>query len=459
MLLAPAAPVGSAVAPTVGARVDLHAWEPADAEYWGAAAADPNGVAGPPYPVPEFAADALGRDVFDAHVRAGRPLVVRGVGASHPMRGWDCAFFQADELFRHVELKREYAGASAKGPAWLRAAALQTLRGESAEGPCVPGEHSSPYYLGIKDAGPVEELAEDPFASTTWTVEVLGRVQNHTVVPEFMDPANEEYLRRTPEFWFAFGGCSGGAKAHVDQHTESTMSLQLSGRKRWRVAPIAPRAAQHVMKLYQDGQIYGRDEQRTWNILADVVLEPGDAIVFPPGFIHQTDAVGSTCAASVTWQFNQPAPTTFWRHFLPRLRRTPDMVHTWDLLRALVRGGKKSRPSDRIDLAAQEAFFDASGDGTASEAEKEQVLAAWRQLEAEAKSQVPKVLLQQRLGVTKVLEDADEIRRLPPEVRAPASWWEEEALRLDAMLAGASLSGGSAAAAGTARHAVMAAEL
>ena len=48
-------------------------------------------------------------------------------------------------------------------------------------------------------------------------------------------PADENAakLNRTVEFWFALRG--GGAMAHADGHCGSIVSVQLGGRKRWRL--------------------------------------------------------------------------------------------------------------------------------------------------------------------------------------------------------------------------------
>merc|ERR1711879_684259 len=64
-------------------------------------------------------------------------------------------------------------------------------------------------------------------------------------------------------------------------------------------------------------------------------LQPGEALFFPPGFVHETlnldTAVGS-CSASVTFQFNAPKATRLYRKFLPRVRRTADIHEAWPLL-------------------------------------------------------------------------------------------------------------------------------
>jgi len=260
--------------------------------------------------------------------------------------------------------------------------------------------------------------------SSTWSADVLRKVQRRTVVPSFMDPRNRKMLRATPELWFSCGAAGGGAKAHVDQHTESTMSLQLSGRKRWRVAPMGRRTAPHIMKLYQDGQIYNRGEHNRWNILEDVVLHPGDAFFFGPGFIHQTDAEPGACAASITWQFNIPAPSTYWRNFLPRIRWTPDLIHTWGLLRRII-----MQPTGRGSEA--DPFFDIDGDGHVSPSEKTRVRDLWMELERPLRDELPKKLQKGAFGFGRIVEDAEDLASLPPKVQKAVKQWEEKALATD----------------------------
>lgn len=419
----------------VGAAVshpDLTSWEPLDSEYWSKSVS-----ANAPHPVSEFDAVDMSRGEFDRLVRDGQIFVVRGTGRGLPMESWDCNYFKDDGIFRDVLAHREYGAASSSQPEWMRLGDLSAAAAAEDNG------QLSPYYLGIKDAGhqSPEDLASDPQASATWSEEVLKKVQSHTTVPSFMSPKNAEYLLKTPELWFSLGKAGGGARAHVDQHTESTMSLQLSGRKRWRVAPIPRRAAPHVTKLYQDGQVDGRDE--AWNFLADIVLEPGDAMFFPPGSIHATGALPGTCASSITWQFNEPAPSAFWRRFMPRIRFTPDLVHTWQILaRMAVPSGSdidgdgvlSSHELQRVcrKWAETAAFFlDVDGDGLVAESERVQVSGMWEALEAKIQERLPKELRKAGLGYRQVVEDDDHLREFSKPLQKAVRRWEEQATAED----------------------------
>jgi hypothetical protein len=46
-----------------------------------------------------------------------------------------------------------------------------------------------------------------------------------------------------------------------------------------------------------------------WVPSYELVLKKGEGLIFPPGFVHETKNVGDVCAASVTYQFEYPAPS------------------------------------------------------------------------------------------------------------------------------------------------------
>lgn len=395
---------------------DILNHEPRDAEYWG------RGVEGlPPFSVPEFHYEDLSRESFDRMVSEGRVFVVRRSSSweSHPMSSWNCSFFSSSSTFRDVEVRRAYSKDGRTH--W------DTLRNRAAVEHGLPSREDAPYYLGIKDAGGDQrELQQDPFYSRTWTAELLALIQSKTIVPKFMDPANRKEMRLSPELWFASG--TARAQAHVDAHKESTMSLQLSGRKIWRLAPVAPRAAPHVLNLYSDGQIYSRPEK--WRIFKDVLLDQGDAIFFPPAFIHETESMEGTCAASITWQFNVPAASVFWRTFLPRLRRTPDCMEIWPHLRSLSLKSEEMNNEGRIDRDMIR-FLDMDGDGNVSKEERKSIARLWRKLERQVNEEIPSELLAQGFGIDRMIQDTS---RMPRHLATVAEKWEAKAWQLDTEL-------------------------
>ena len=277
----------STIAILISTSVASGSWEPSS-EYWAKGAKlYHHGSEATAFPVLNFQSHNISAKVFDKFVREGRPFVVRGLGQSHPMRHWDCQFFRENPLFSKLQARREYGDQNSTQPQWkalkdILSGTPQTdgvseqsqLSGSSDhKGPM----RKSPYYVGLKDVlHDSWELEHDPLYSPTWSKDVLKVVQKHSAVPDFMHPNNLDMIHETPEFWFVeAGGVPAGAKAHVDAHAESTWSLQLCGQKRWGLSPIAARKAPHVMKLYQDGQIYQRPEHLSWKLFEDVVLSPG----------------------------------------------------------------------------------------------------------------------------------------------------------------------------------------
>ena len=101
-----------------------------------------------------------------------------------------------------------------------------------------------------------------------------------TEVPYFLrsTPSSATRYSSSPEMWFAVPGA--GAKAHADGHCEATISLQLSGRKRWRVGSM------HNFREWGQNKLYaevgdGEFDPAVWGASHETILSPGEAIVFP----------------------------------------------------------------------------------------------------------------------------------------------------------------------------------
>ena len=156
----------------------------------------------------------------------------------------------------------------------------------------------------------------------------------------------------------------------------------------------------------------------------------GDAIFFGPGFIHQTSARFGP-AASVTWQFDRPWPSTFLRQFMVRIRFTPDVMASWEQIHDLVRRAEartvaQIRSPDLLD------FLDVNGDENVTEEEREEVLKRWSLVLQEVKSSVPQKLQRLNLGLAEVVHDEADLKRMPKKIRSAIRQWELEAFRLDA---------------------------
>jgi hypothetical protein len=204
----------------------------------------------------------------------------------------------------------------------------------------------APFYFGIKEGD--QELFRPDNKQTKAALDKLR--QNYTKLPYFMDYNNKNAVSGSPEFWVGANGT--GAKAHADSHCQSTISIQLSGKRRWRLGVIPADVEASDDEQFGDGAVYercgGRSEQSgkagggkggeregrgereergesCWKPQEVVEIHAGEAIVFPPGFIHETVNKGGSCAVSLTYQFEVPLPMAYFRNYLGRLMRAGDL--------------------------------------------------------------------------------------------------------------------------------------
>ncbi|CAL4139169.1 unnamed protein product, partial [Meganyctiphanes norvegica] len=71
--------------------------------------------------------------------------------------------------------------------------------------------------------------------------------------------------------------------------------LQLEGKKHWKV--YKPRTPEEVLPEYSSGNLEAND---TGEVYMDVILEPGDMLYFPRGWIHQAFALEDTHSLHIT---------------------------------------------------------------------------------------------------------------------------------------------------------------
>jgi len=105
---------------------------------------------------------------------------------------------------------------------------------------------------------------------------MLKRVRKSFKLPHFMAAANIRFMHQTPEFWFGKPGA--GAKAHMDNHIQATVSVQLAGTKRWRLRALEARRAPYLAMIYKDGDVYSRSTP--WEPHYNITLSKGDALFF-----------------------------------------------------------------------------------------------------------------------------------------------------------------------------------
>jgi len=140
-------------------------------------------------------------------------------------------------------------------------------------------------------------------------------------VPYFLNSSalNSHEARDSFEFWFALE--NGGTQAHADAYCETTLSVQLRGRKTWRLGAFPNITNAFQPYAFHDGEIYKRDE--FWRPEYEEDVEAGQCVVFPQGYIHETyvkDGASQPdgCSVASTFQFQDPQPVHMWKNFLTR---------------------------------------------------------------------------------------------------------------------------------------------
>lgn len=359
--------------------------EPAEVEYFG----------GTPGGEPRRLSGDVSREDFEQAALSGHVLIIENATEGAALAGWNCDRL-ADE-FPEGRMRREYD--------WVKNGDdrnLQKLGAKAWIDTREPGEDSA------------ERLREDkkapPFAPFYWGIrehregdvgsrKVVARIKDliRESVPRFMDPQNAESMFDNAEFWLGWNGT--GARAHMDSHCISTLSMVLSGERRWRVGPV-PRMPKGVGRsggndvVFDDGVAY----RLGWKPMYEFVVKEGEAVLFPPGWIHETLNSGDGCTVALTTQFSKPHPVRYYRNYYQRLRRVGDLNPCWARMmqwgstgettskgRAFVPTPERARQhaeerweQKRGSLTdAETAFFDMDSDGEVTHDEFVESYTAW----------------------------------------------------------------------------------
>lgn len=252
-----------------------------------------------------------------------------------------------------------------------------------------------------------ERLQQDPdappFAPFYWGVrehrngdlgskKVVKRIRQliRDSVPSFMDQKNAESLFEHAEFWLGAKGT--GARAHMDSHCISTLSVVLHGERRWRIGPV-PRLPKGAGRSPDDEVVFddGVAYKLGWKPMFEFTVKEGEAVLFPPGWIHETLNTADDCTVALTTQFVFPTPVRYYRSFYNRLRRIGDLNSCWrDMMswagakvpkgdaRALAEKVYGEIEQKRKVLEPKELdFFDLDDDQSVSKEEYVQTFTAW----------------------------------------------------------------------------------
>lgn len=227
------------------------------------------------------------------------------------LKGWGDSCESISTRFAEHLMRREYDGKDGPPTNDQRIGDFETWSKESAPVSTRSdlGPQYAPYYWAIK-----EDRA------------LLHRIGLGNELPYFMQdtPRSREIWAQSPEVWFSAPGA--GALPHADGHCEATISIQLSGTKRWRVGQMLPVVPGDHEAFVDDGDINSDHWEAEWA----TTLRRGEAIVIPPGAIHETRNEESECAASITFQWEGPVATHYLRSQYPQLLRSGAMDDCFD---------------------------------------------------------------------------------------------------------------------------------
>mmetsp|Transcript_109136 Transcript_109136/g.307683 ORF Transcript_109136/g.307683 Transcript_109136/m.307683 type:complete len:544 (+) Transcript_109136:22-1653(+) len=250
-------------------------------------------------------------------VQAGQPFVVTDCTDDAPLLSWRCADFARQ--WPDGRMKAEYS----EGAKWMRLRDVDWDNlGKGAPSSSRSEEHlsngtavSPPFVWHVKD----HEAGEGCYSrKSCWPQK--RAIQKLWRTPYFLAEslANSGESSDSLEFWFVPPG--GGAFAHADAYaSEVIVSTQLSGVKTWRLMMYPSASTIFDVVESQDAGIYGSGR---WHPGAEFDVGPGECLVFPPGYFHETlvrEEKNSDCTVAATFQFLRPFPTRYLRAFLPRL--------------------------------------------------------------------------------------------------------------------------------------------
>eukprot|EP00041_Stephanoeca_diplocostata_P025902 m.689682 g.689682 ORF g.689682 m.689682 type:complete len:496 (+) comp22847_c0_seq26:115-1602(+) len=326
--------------------------------------------------VHKVSSQMLPSGLFDRYAVTGQPLHILDASAlseNFHIAGWTCEKFATE--FPEATMYTEYSIVSKLGE--LVESTLSFIFGGSniddfpsesypvlnwiirSVNEISMGDHSWTYST-VEQAPPVKMKAQQGtsdsprFGPYYWDpVKSEGRKQPESVASKlrrlvsplnFMRQSsrNIQDVHNTMEFWFAPVNGSG-ALGHMDPHCDTTLSIQLSGEKRWRLGfpplriPVSPDDRESE-DWTGDGQYveFAQPGSASWVPAFEVTVHAGEALLFPMGMIHETlNTAPSSCSASITVQFGDPLPARFYRHFLPQLTRTGSLIRCWDYIESI----------------------------------------------------------------------------------------------------------------------------
>lgn len=155
-------------------------------------------------------------------------------------------------------------------------------------------------------SGPLPRRSLPPLSQAGWTVLVQGLDLHVPAAHELLQRFRFVPDARLDDLMISYATDSGGVGPHYDSY--DVFLLQVSGRRRWRIAPLKDRTLEPDVPL---------KILRHFAPTQEWLLEPGDMLYLPPGWAHDGVAVGEDCM-TCSVGFRVPEETGLSRELLLR---------------------------------------------------------------------------------------------------------------------------------------------
>jgi hypothetical protein len=231
--------------------------------------------------------EQMTRSRLEATLFSGRPLIISGGAANwSALSTWSLEWFEKRLPSSPVEFRDK--GALYGGAAGLPLT-LGTYRGAAAS-------RVEPWYVGF---GVQDEATFNAYFSP------------HMSLPPFFPASFAEQGFKTG--WLYFGAFDSGVPYHTDPQCDAKYSVQVTGRKRWRLVDVWRRA----LAAAGGGADYDEIEWQG-------VMEPGDILIFFPQMHHATEVLSAEGSLAYTGYITTPRDTPLIRDFIAAAKLDAD---------------------------------------------------------------------------------------------------------------------------------------
>eukprot|EP01047_Picozoa_sp_COSAG01_P080512 COSAG01_NODE_15688_length_1310_cov_1.423617_2_plen_247_part_00 len=203
-------------------------------------------------------------------IRSGRPFIVTDMVKGWDMHNWDCESVRRDFPDEEMQLWNSYDDGHKEMPRdvrlsgpwqdWLYPQQRGSNEGvASGNGSCADGPPTALSFHWYPLQGGAGQHPDEPVRGSSSAA--IEKLQASYALPTFLDgnsTLNQRFCKDRMEVFLGVPGA--GAKLHADAVCEPIFSVQLAGRKRWRLSPLPP--YQDSMPLDSNVYIARRPEGR-----------------------------------------------------------------------------------------------------------------------------------------------------------------------------------------------------